>query len=231
MEVKKIHGWKLTIEEAQALQGSLKGKIVRSWEPREVRSIAGADIAYSRIEKRIFACVVTLSYPELKLLARTQAIGPSSFPYVPGYLSFREGPLLLKAFKKMERKPDLVIFDGHGEAHPRGFGLASHIGLLLEVPSIGCAKSRLVGEYEEPGSKRGSYSYLFHKGEKVGAVLRTRDRVKPVFVSIGHRIDLHRAIDFCLGSTIRYRLPEPVRLAHIFVKELRAAKSPPKSRG
>lgn len=230
-EACEAHRWDLTAKEARELQETLRRNIVRSWEPKDIRCIAGADVSYSKAEKKIFAAVVLLSYPGLKLQASAQAIGLARFPYIPGYLSFREGPVLAEAFKKLKLQPDVVIFDGHGEAHPRGFGLASHMGLLLDIPSIGCAKSILVGEYDEPGARRGSYNFLHHKGEQIGAALRTREGVKPVFVSIGHRIDLHKAIDFCFNSAARYRLPEPVRLAHIFVNELRAKKkAAPKAR-
>jgi deoxyribonuclease V len=162
-------------------------------------------------------------WPELELVEVAKAVGAADFPYVPGYLSLREGPVLEKAYEKLERRPQLVIFDGQGIAHPRRFGLASHLGVLWRVPSVGCAKTRLVGTFGEPGARKGSWKPLRDGREVIGSVLRTRDGVKPVFVSPGHRIDQAGARRVVMDTTTRYRLPEPIRAAHREVNVLRRA--------
>jgi deoxyribonuclease V len=164
-----------------------------------------------------------MSWPSLERLETSTAVGETSFPYVPGYLSFREGPLLDHAFRGLRERPDLVIFDGQGFAHPRRFGLACHLGVLWDVPSIGCAKTRLIGEADPPGSRKGDWTPLVHRDEVIGCVLRTREGTKPVFVSVGHRIDLEGAREAVLMATSRYRLPEPTRQAHGEVNALRRA--------
>ena len=176
-----------------------------------VATVVGVDASYR--EGRARAAVVAFSHPELELVESAAAERRLDFPYVPGLLSFREGPAVLDALEKLGRQPDLLIFDGQGIAHPRRFGLASHLGLLADIPSIGCAKSRLCGEYEEPGEERGDYTYLTDNGEVIGAVVRTRGKVKPVIVSVGHRIDLETSIRYVLECCRGYRLPEPVRWA------------------
>jgi deoxyribonuclease V len=143
------------------------------------------------------------------------------FPYVPGFLSFREGPAIIEALSRLKIKPDLILLDGQGIAHPKGLGIASHIGILLDLPTVGCAKSRLVGEYKEPGSNKGAWSPLKFHGSIVGAVLRTRDSVRPLFVSPGHRIDLKASIEIVLGCIGRYRIPEPLRRADILSKRIK----------
>ncbi len=148
----------------------------------------------------------------------------NAFPYVPGYLTFREGPAVLAAWKKLRRRPDAMLFDGHGIAHPRRFGIASHIGVALSIPSVGCAKKRLVGEHREPGQERGDWVPLTADGETVGAVLRTRPGIKPVFVSPGHLADLASSIDLVLRFCSRYRLPDPARRAHQLTQEIRRGK-------
>jgi deoxyribonuclease V len=199
----------------------LRGRLALSGSPRRVRRVAGADISYDKGSDRFFAAVVVLAWPGLAVVEEATASGRSPFPYVPGLLSFREGPLLLRAFRKLRAPPDLVIFDGHGVAHMRGFGIASHLGLLLDVPSIGCAKSRLVGEHGEPLRAAGSRTPLRLEGRVVGAVVRTRKGVKPVYVSVGHRIGLPAAVRWALRTCAGYRLPEPTRRAHILANRLR----------
>jgi deoxyribonuclease V len=185
-----------------------------------VKLIAGADLAYRKDNRWAWAAVVLVSFPDCFLVESATASGPPPFPYVPGYLSFREGPLLLAAFKRLRRRPDLFLFDGQGLAHPRRFGLACHLGVLLDLPSVGCAKSVLVGEYQDPGRRRGEWSPLCLGGARVGAALRTREGVKPIFVSPGHRIGLRPALRWVLGCS-RYRVPEPIRLAEQVVNRLK----------
>lgn len=205
------HTWDLSPKEAYALQKKLASHVIRQATLGQVKTVAGIDASYQN--GMAHAAIVVLSYPSLTPIEQTKLKRPANFPYVPGLLSFREGPVVLEALETLQTRPDLLIFDGQGLAHPRRFGLACHIGLLLDIPSIGCAKSRLCGQYEEPGLVRGDFSYLYHKGEAIGAVLRTRSNVKPVFVSIGHRVDLQTSIAYVLGCCTRYRLPETTRWA------------------
>ena len=173
--------------------------------------MAGIDTGYRNGMSQ--AAVVSLKYPSLEPLEQAISQRPVNFPYIPGLLSFREAPVILEAIEKLKKIPDLLIIDGHGIAHPRRFGIACHIGLLLDVPSIGCAKTLLVGEYDEPGLERGGFNYLKDRGEIIGAVLRTRSNVNPIFVSIGHKVDLKDSIKFVLNCCRGYRLPETTRRA------------------
>jgi deoxyribonuclease V len=182
------------------------------WEESTVRLVAGVDVGFPG--QRARAAVAVLSFPDLQLVDCALAEADAPFPYIPGLLAFREGPAILAALGNLSIEPDLLIFDGHGLAHPRRVGIAAHMGVLLDVPSIGCAKSRLVGRHREPSRGRGIHVPLYDDGTVIGAVLRTREGVRPVYVSIGHRIDLERAINFVLTSCPRYRLPEPIRWAH-----------------
>lgn len=172
-------------------------------------------MVYDQTKDKMIGVVVVFSYPGLEELEQKFSRGRIPCQYRPGYLSFREGACLVKAYQKLERKPSVIIFDGQGIAHPAKLGLASHLGIILDVPSIGCAKSYLVGEYSPPGPERGSWSKLIYKGEEVGIVLRTRDKVKPVFVSPGYKIGFKEARTIILNCTPRYRIPEPLRQAHI----------------
>lgn len=226
MKIRPLHSWDIPRENAAALQNDLRTQLVLADpDPAEDRitCIAGADISYARHSDLFYAVVVLLSYPGLAVREEARAIGRVSFPYVPGLLSFREGPILLQAMEKLSVVPDVVMFDGHGIAHPRGFGLASHLGLWLDLPSIGCAKSRLVGDYREPGPEAGEEEPLVFKGKIIGMVLRTKRRVRPVFISPGHRISLARARDVARWCCCGYRIPEPVRQAHLAVNRLRLA--------
>ncbi len=182
--------------------------------------MAGADLAYRRDGSQAWAAVALVRLADCSVVEVATASGRPAFPYVPGYLSFREGPLLLEAFGKLRQTPDLCLFDGQGLAHPRRFGLACHLGLLLDLPSVGCAKSRLVGEYREPGAKRGEWSPLRLDSRIVGAVLRSRDDVNAIFVSPGHRITLRNAVRWVLACS-RTRVPEPIRLAEQVVNRLK----------
>jgi len=185
--------------------------------PRAPRLIAGADVAYEKKYSRCFAAVLLVEVPSLKIVERATAESKLVFPYVPGLLSFREGPALLAAFARLKHRPHLIMFDGHGLAHPRRFGLASHLGYLLGVPSIGCAKSILVGEHGPLGQAVGSSAWLVDRGERVGAAVRTRDGVRPIYVSPGDGVGLKQAIRLALMATGKYRVPEPTRQADILV--------------
>ena len=215
MKIQRLHSWKLSPRDAASLQRELASRVVRQGEPREAdtRFVAGCDVAFDKANDRAFAAVVVLAYPSLEIVERVVAVSPIAFPYVPGLLSFRETPALLDAFERVEHVPDLVMVDGHGYAHPRRFGLACHLGLLLDVATIGVAKSRLVGEAWEPAATRGARADLRDAAEVIGTVLRTRDGVRPVYVSIGHRIALAAAEGWVLRCGRGYRLPEPTRLA------------------
>jgi deoxyribonuclease V len=179
-----------------------------------VKTIGGADVAYSIKGNLLFGAMVVLSFPEMEILDTATTNGKILFPYIPGLLSFRESPILIKTFQRLKLKPDVMIYDGQGIAHPRGIGLASHMGLWLDLPSIGCAKTPLLDEFINPGPTRGSFEWIRKEGKKVGAVLRTREDVKPLFVSPGHRIDLLTSIRRILESCKGYRFPEPLRKAH-----------------
>ena len=179
------------------------------------------DVSFDRHRPDLFAAVVVLDARTAEVLEISATRGRASFPYVPGYLSFREIPPLLECFARLRTRPDVVICDGHGRAHPRRFGLACHLGVVLDLPSVGCAKSRLVGHYREPGPRRGAHRRLLHEGEVIGEVLRTRDGVKPVFVSVGHRVSLETARRMILRLARGTRLPESTRRAHAEVNRLR----------
>lgn len=215
--------WPRTFPEGRALQEALRRRVrIRPLRAR-IRRIAGCDVSFERTCGKLFAAVVVFDWPGLEQVESATAVEEAVFPYVPGYLSFREGPVLEKAYEKLERRPHLVIFDGQGIAHPRRFGLASHLGVLWHVPAVGCAKTRLVGTFAEPGVRRGSFSPLRDGGEVIGSVCRTRDGVKPVFVSPGHRIDQAGARRVVLDTATGTRLPEPLRAAHREVNVLRRA--------
>jgi deoxyribonuclease V len=225
MKARQIHRWDVTYREAAALQEGLRAKLILTDDglPDPIRIVAGADISYDRGSDLFHAAVVLMRYPALTPIAEATFSARVSFPYIPGLLSFREGPPLLAAFEKLARTPDLVLFDGQGIAHPRGLGLASHLGLLLDVPSIGCAKSILVGTHGEVGDEKGEWTDLLYRERRVGAALRTRERVRPVYISQGHRISLERSVAMALGCCRGYRIPEPVRQAHLAVNRLRVA--------
>lgn len=186
-----------------------------------LRTVAAADVSCNRFSKTGYAAVVVLSFPEGEILETASVKQELEFPYIPGYLSFREWPLVESCFLKLTLTPGVLICDGQGICHPRRAGLASYIGVKTSLITIGCAKSRLVGEYQEPGEKRGSVSDLLLEGEKVGEVLRTRDRVKPLFISPGHRVDFQHATELILTLAARYRQPEPIRVVHQLVNRLR----------
>lgn len=215
------HPWELTVQQARELQQSLRPKVETRDRLGPVRLVAGVDISYDRGSPVLFASVVVLDAETLEVVEQVGVLDQARFPYVPGYLSFRELPAVVRAFERLACTPDLVVCDGHGFAHPRRFGLASHLGVLFDVPSIGCGKTVLVGDHAEPAKSRGSHRRLVHEGETIGEALRTRRGVKPVFVSIGHRISVQTARCWVLRLAPRYRLPETTRAAHREVNRLR----------
>jgi deoxyribonuclease V len=222
MKIKKLHNWNLSYSQAIALQKSLSGKVQTIELKKQPKTIAGIDCAFSKDKKKIFACVVVLKLPSFELVETKNVVQKLTFPYIPGLLSFREAPACLVAVEKLKNEPDAFIIDGQGIAHPRRLGLAAHLGLFFDKPTIGCAKSRLIGNFEEPAPKKGSFSPLKDGRETIGAVVRTRTGVKPVFVSIGNKCTLKDAIKVALHCTTKYRIPEPTRLAHQLVSKLKA---------
>lgn len=213
--------WTLTPRQAMRFQERWRDKVILEDRLGPVRFVAGADLAFDPETKIAFAGVIVYRYPELVEVERRMAKRKLTFPYVPGLLSFRESPVLLAAFARVSTEPDLILIDGHGRAHPRLFGIACHMGLLLDRPTIGCAKSLLVGEYEEPSVKAGSTSRLMLCGEQVGTVLRTRDGVRPIFITQGHRVSLATAVELVRPCLDGFRIPKPTREADHYVNALR----------
>jgi len=208
------HSWDVSPAEAAKIQRELRPLVQAEDDFDDIKFIAGADLSFRRADKMCRVAVVLLRFPELTVLEEIATQEEVRFPYMPGLLAFREAPAIICAYGKLRTKPDLLILDGQGYAHPRRFGVTCHVGLALDVPAIGCAKSKLVGGYNEPGEEAGSFSPLIDDGEVIGAALRTRAGAKPVFVSIGHKICLESAIRFTMRCIRGYRLPEPTRLAH-----------------
>jgi deoxyribonuclease V len=227
MKILSLHSWKVKSQQALTIQKELADRV--SLENKlltDPQWIAGADISLTKGSEEAFAGIVVLNAQTLEIADEYFIKGKIEFPYIPGLLSFREAPLLLKLFKKVTPAPQLVFFDGQGIAHPRKLGLASHMGLFLNCPTIGCGKSRLTGTYREPGLKKGCRSRLKDKSNQtLGTVLRTREDCKPVFISVGHQIDLETSVRWTLKCTTRYRIPEPTRLAHIRVNDFRKSNS------
>lgn len=226
---KKLHDWDLKPRDAVELQKRLREGVKIVPLKREVKTIAGCDISFNKYDPTIYAGIVVLRLPSLEVVEEVGVVSETKFPYVPGLLSFRETPSLLEAWERLKTEPDAVMFDGQGLAHPRRVGIASHVGLMLERPTLGCAKSVLVGKYEEPAQERGSWTPLVDKGETVGAALRTKNRVQPVYVSPGHLIDLEGAVELVLKTDGGYRQPEPTRRAHLLVNALRRGERAPTS--
>jgi len=215
VKVERLHSWEVSTAQAIDIQQRLAAQVSKSNEVAIPRFIGGVDISVEKVRGIATAAVVVLQYPELVLVETQVVQGRLSFPYVPGLLSFRESPLTLVACERLGVTPDLILIDGQGIAHPRRIGLASHLGLLLNTPTIGCAKSRLCGQHGEPGEEPGSYAEVVDRGETIGAALRTRRGIKPIYVSIGHKVDLQTAIYWVLECCRGYRIPEPTRLAHL----------------
>ncbi len=215
------HSWTLTPAEARELQKSMASEVDATSPLPDWDTIAAADVSYGRFDKELAAAVVVIRREGLEVVERVGVMRRITFPYVPGLLTFREAPGLLDAFDRIKTRFDVVLCDGQGIAHPRGMGIASHLGLWLDKPTIGCAKSRLFGTHEEPGPRRGDRTPLMDKDRVIGSVVRTKDRVKPLYVSVGHKCDLESAIAVVLATSGKYRLPQPARLAHEFVNEVR----------
>jgi deoxyribonuclease V len=212
------HSWNVTPAEAIRIQNEMIRPAVRCRKvPRRAHRIGGADVSFDEDRKIAVAGIIVWDMVRREVVEQVYGVAPLRFPYVPGLLTFREGPAILAAWWKLACPPDVVMFDGTGYAHPRRCGLACHLGVLLDVPSIGVAKSRLCGAADEPGPRRGESTDWFDRGELVGRVVRTRDRVAPLFISVGHRATLDDAVRLTLACGTRYRLPEPTRLAHQFV--------------
>lgn len=208
------HRWDLAPQEAIALQARIAARVVREDDLPVLRTAAGVDVGFEEGGRVARAAIAVLAFPSLEPVAWAVAREPTRFPYVPGLLSFREVPVVVAALARLPRRPDLVLVDGQGIAHPRRCGLASHLGLVTGLPTIGVAKSRLIGTHREPGWRRGARAALRDRGEIIGAVLRTRDGVAPLYVSTGHRVGLETAVRLVLACTPRYRLPETTRAAH-----------------
>jgi deoxyribonuclease V len=207
------HSWPQTIEEAIAIQEQLRSEVIADDQLSTVRYVAGVDVGYDRLDAMSQAAVTVLSFPDLQLQQQAVVRRPNAFPYVPGFLSFREVPAVLDALEKISPMPDLILCDGQGLAHPRRFGLACHLGVLTSIATIGVAKTRFIGEHPEVSFDRGSWQPLLHEGEIVGAALRTQTGVKPIYVSIGHKVSLTKAIEYVLRCAPKYRLPETTRSA------------------
>ena len=206
--------WNVTPAEGIEIQKRLRPLVRRSWDGRTIELIAGADVHFPS-KGTVRSAVVILTHPGLEIVDSSVHEGPCTFPYVPGLLSFREIPPLLEAWKMLRERPDCILCDGQGIAHPRGLGLASHFGLVLGIPTIGCAKSPLFGEFEEPGPDRGDTAPIRDPhGRTIGAVVRTRDRTRPLYVSVGHGVSLRKAVSVVLSCSPRFRIPEPLRAAH-----------------
>jgi deoxyribonuclease V len=219
MKTRKLHEWGLSCADARQLQLQLAQRVRFAAMKKRPKIIAGLDCAFSKDGKQIFASAVVIDLSDFSIIETTTAARKVDFPYIPGLLSFREAPACIDAIEKLKNTPDCLIIDGQGMAHPRRFGIACHIGVLVDKPTIGCAKSRLIGTFEELPRRKGSFSPLVDSGEEIGVVLRTRTDVKPVFVSVGHKCTLDDALNVVLECTIKYRLPEPSRLAHQLVGE------------
>jgi deoxyribonuclease V len=211
--------WPKDIKAASRIQEMLRWEAAIIPLKKPPKKIAGVDAAFFQDKVIGVACLYT--YPDITFIEEADSVTKVLFPYIPGYLSFREGQAVIRAIHGLKNKPDVIIFDGQGIAHPRGLGIATHIGVLLGIPTIGCAKSRLVGEYEEPAYKKGKWSFLRYNGKIVGAVLRTKDDVKPLFISPGHRTDLRNSIDITLTCAKKYRIPEPLRMADFISKKIK----------
>lgn len=214
MNIPDLSNWPRSCNEAKAIQQQLAQQVNQKNYFSDIKTVAGVDVGFKDTGATTHSAVAVLNFPTLTLKEQATHQLPTCFPYVPGYLSFREIPAVIGALAKLETLPDLLLCDGQGLAHPRRFGIACHLGVLLDIPTIGVAKSRLIGEHIEPAADKGAHVPLMDKGEIIGAVLRTRSNVSPLYISIGHHIDLPTAIDYVLRCTSRYRLPETTRHAH-----------------
>ena len=222
MNTKNLHDWNLTYSQAISLQKELAECVKHRKIGKKPKTIAGLDCAFSKDGKRIIAAVIVLRWGDFELIEAAHAIQDVTFPYIPGLLSFREAPVCIAAVEKLKTFPDVFMIDGQGIAHPRRLGLAAHLGLFFDKPTIGCAKSRLIGKFDGPLKNKGSFTSLKDGEEIIGSVVRTRTNVKPVYVSIGNKCLLEEAIEITLSCAIKYRIPEPTRLAHNYVSKLKS---------
>jgi len=213
----------ITPMQAVQMQLELKDRVRQLNEFTKLEYVCGIDLSIIKKHKKLICGIVNFKYPEMETVERVSKVVDETFPYIPGLLSFREGPAIIETLMDLKHEPDLLVFDGQGIAHPRGLGIASHIGIIFDKPAMGIAKKRLFGEYTEPEKDAGSFTHLLHTIDKkvIGAALRTKKNVKPVFVSVGHKITLDKSIELAKEFTKGYRIPEPTRQAHIFVNEVR----------
>lgn len=209
----------IEVEKSRKRQNKLKGRVSIKPIKKNIKIVAGGDVAY--LNNLAIGGIVALKIPRLEVIEKTFAIKKNVFPYVRGLLAFREAPVLIQAIKKLKCRPDVFIFDGHGIAHPERIGIASHIGVLIDKPTIGCAKSVLIGKFSLPGRKKGSYTFIYDKCDIIGAMLRTKTDIKPVVISSGNKINLEDSMRIVLQCCRTFRIPEPIRFAHIFVNEIK----------
>lgn len=221
MKLSQLHPWDVPPKEAIAIQNELRNRITLHDDLGAIKYVAGIDVGFENSGRTTRAAVVLLEYPSLELVEVSVKQCRTVFPYIPGLLSFRELPAVIKAMEKLAYHPDLLLCDGQGRAHPRRFGIACHLGLLADIPSVGVGKTRLCGTHDPVAEERGAWRPLLDKGEIIGAVVRTRTGVKPVYISAGHRISLHTAIDYVLNCTTRFKLPETIRQAHKYASDNR----------
>jgi deoxyribonuclease V len=213
VKILKLHSWRLTPSNAIKIQHKLKKRTRLQFPYKKISTIAGADVSFK--DEKALGAVTVFSFPGLEVIETVVKTRPITYPYISGLLTFREGPVLLDCFKVLKHEPDVIIFDGQGIAHFRNMGIATHLGIILSKPTIGCAKTKLMGVIKDVGIKKGSYSYITDKHKRIiGATVRTRDNVKPVFVSPGNKITISKSIEIILRITKKFRLPEPIRLAH-----------------
>ena len=224
MKIRQLHPWNVSPREAVEIQKRLRSLIDIKGLSVPIRYVAGTDVSCSRKSDALWAGIVVFSYPDLNKVEERWIKGRADFPYIPGLLSFRELPAIINTIKQLKSSPDLILCDGQGIAHPRGMGLASHLGLLLDMPTIGCAKSLLWGTFSMIGDKKGDYAYLWHRSRIIGSALRSRTGVKPVFISPGNNINLEESMKIVIECCKKYRIPEPIRQAHLMVNDIRKRK-------
>lgn len=214
-----MHSWKVSPDQAIRIQERLAKEIILDTSLPSISKIAGCDAGFTSDKNRVVGAVLIFSFPQLELIEKVVRVASIDFPYIPGLLTFREGAVLLKAFSAVKNLPDVAIFDGQGIAHPRRMGLATHMGILLDIPTIGCAKTLLFGKVKNPPNFKGAFSYIRDKdGKTIGACLRTRKDVRCIFVSAGYKISLQDAIKIILDCSPKFRIPQPLRMAHNFTR-------------
>ncbi len=223
MNIRKLHNWDVSPAKAIEIQNNLASQLIikDTISEGDIRTIAGIDVSYDKKSDKCFAGVAVFSYPELKIIEEETAIGVVKFPYIPGLLTFREAPIILDCLEKLRIIPEIFCFDGQGITHPRRMGIASHLGLIIDKPSIGIAKTKLIGYYQQPAIEKGSAADLIFKGKVIGKVLRSRTNVKPIFISPGHKVSIDMALTITLKLCKQYRIPEVTRRAHILANHIR----------